>query len=92
MFSLHFMQFGDHILLSPFSKGITGNSFPQSVLIGKGEQYLIAVHQVGHNIRMVYGYGIGTEIKALSQFLYGGTSHLGTLLRGISSTFCKKIE
>ena len=86
------MQFGDHILPPLLGKGVTGDSFPQSILVCKRQQYLVAIHQVGNNIRMVDGDGIGTEIKTLSYLFDSGTSHLCPLLGSVSAAFCKKIK
>ena len=92
MFRFHLMQFGDHILPPLLGKGVTGDSFPQSILVCKRQQYLVAIHQVGNNIRMVDGDGIGTEIKTLSYLFNSGTGHLCPLLGSVSAPFCKKIK
>ena len=86
------MQLSDYILPPLFSQRITGYSFPQSILVSKGQQYFVAVHKVGHNIRMVDGNGIGTEIKTLSYLFDSGTGHLCPLLGSVSAPFCKKIK
>ena len=92
MLLLHGFQFVHHDMPLAGGQLVTSTVFPQSILIGKGSDDLLAIHQIRNNVRTLQINRVRAQIETRAQCFDDAAYILGPLLGRMPSTLGIQIE